>query len=150
VTDQLTITTIDGGYADVVNQGEGSLSTTSPKFFFVAGSPAVAKRQSTLPIQSSPVSSLRAYLGRFVTGSASALIEGGSTLTEKFFLPFDRPTGALQRKPAVSSRHEKHARLIALIESWLADASGYDEAVWPRLKARIEESRTSARKRFGD
>lgn len=45
-------------------------------------------------------------------------------------------------------RRERHARLIALIESWLADESAYDEAVWPRLKARIEESRTSNRKRF--
>ena len=49
-----------------------------------------------------------------------------------------------------SSRRERYARLIALIESWLADESGYDEAVWLRLKARIEESRTSHRKRFSD
>jgi hypothetical protein len=40
--------------------------------------------------------------------------------------------------------------LISLIESWLADDSGYDEEVWPQLKAGIEESRTSTRKRFNE
>lgn len=40
------------------------------------------------------------------------------------------------------------ARAVALIEKWLADGSGYDERVWPQLKASIEDNRLSDRKRF--
>ena len=32
----------------------------------------------------------------------------------------------------------------ALIEGWLNDSSGYDEAVWPILQAEIESSRRPA------
>ena len=48
------------------------------------------------------------------------------------------------------TQRQRNVAAIALIEGWLADESGYDEAVWPRLKARIEESRLSHRKRFAD
>jgi hypothetical protein len=47
--------------------------------------------------------------------------------------------------------HRTRARkLIKLLDTWLADESGYDERVWPRLKRRIEENRLSPRKRFDD
>ncbi len=39
---------------------------------------------------------------------------------------------------------------IRLLHQWLADESGYDERVWPRLKEAIEEDRLSYRKRFSD
>jgi len=41
-------------------------------------------------------------------------------------------------------------KLMKLLDSWMADESGYDERVWPRLKKAIEENRTSYRKRFDD
>jgi hypothetical protein len=41
-------------------------------------------------------------------------------------------------------------KLKKLLDSWLADESGYDERVWPRLKKAIEENRLSSRKRFDD
>lgn len=47
-----------------------------------------------------------------------------------------------------ATRREKHAKLIVLVESWLADESGYDEETWPRLKAAIERNRLSYRKCF--
>lgn len=45
---------------------------------------------------------------------------------------------------------EKAAQVIALLDEWVADDSGYDEATWLRLKAAIDESRPSTRKRFRD
>lgn len=44
----------------------------------------------------------------------------------------------------------KKEKLKELLDEWLADESGYDESVWPRLKAAIEENRMSERKRFDD
>ena len=37
---------------------------------------------------------------------------------------------------------------IALIEKWLADESGYDEEIWPKLKQNLEKNRLSSRKLF--
>lgn len=39
---------------------------------------------------------------------------------------------------------------IGLLDEWLADESGYDEATWPVLRESIEQSRTSYRRRFAD
>jgi hypothetical protein len=39
---------------------------------------------------------------------------------------------------------------MRLLDSWLADESGYDERVWPRLKKSIEENRLSSRRRFDE
>lgn len=36
----------------------------------------------------------------------------------------------------------------ALIEEWLSDNSGYDEAVWPVLQIDIEANRLAQRPRF--
>jgi hypothetical protein len=41
-------------------------------------------------------------------------------------------------------------KLKKLLDTWLADESGYDERVCPRLKKAIEENRLSSRKRFDD
>lgn len=37
---------------------------------------------------------------------------------------------------------------IALVNSWLADRSGYDRKVWPRLARAIEQNRLSRRRRL--
>jgi hypothetical protein len=41
-------------------------------------------------------------------------------------------------------------KLKKLLDTWLADESGYDERVWPVLKKAIEQNRPSYRKRFRD
>ena len=67
-----------------------------------------------------------------------------------------KPSGAvlafrdIDGKPAGRPLSPRNAAAIALLEKWLADDSGYDEDTWPALKAGIEESRTSTRKRFRD
>ena len=37
-----------------------------------------------------------------------------------------------------------------LIQEWLRDESGYDEAVWPKVKQTVEENRSSYRKHFDE
>jgi hypothetical protein len=37
---------------------------------------------------------------------------------------------------------------VCLIDEWLADASGYDEEVWPELKAGLQRERAGARSLF--
>jgi hypothetical protein len=44
----------------------------------------------------------------------------------------------------------KARKLKKLLDTWLADESGYDEKVWPIVKKAIEQSRPSYRKRFRD
>ena len=50
----------------------------------------------------------------------------------------------------VAEQCRKNAAARRLLQEWLADESGYDEAVWPKVKQLIEENRLSARKRFCD
>jgi len=155
VTFQQQATTIEQGYADDRSQSGGSLSSTSSQGFIFETRRVVAKRPPALPLpdQVSPASLLRAYLEQDVTGSASALSEGGAgleTVTEEFFLHLEPRTGGFQRQGCTPSRRERHAAVIALLDKWLADESGYDENTWPGLKEQIEESRTSTRRRFGD
>jgi hypothetical protein len=42
----------------------------------------------------------------------------------------------------------KQQQAMALIDLWLADTSGYDQRVWPRLARAIERNRLSSRRRF--
>lgn len=51
---------------------------------------------------------------------------------------------------AVEAQCVRNEEAIRLLESWVNDASGYDEQVWPVLKEAIEEHRLSHRKRFAD
>jgi hypothetical protein len=62
---------------------------------------------------------------------------------------------AITRRGRPSHTPESLARVKArklkkLLDTWLADESGYDERVWPRLKKAIEGNRPSYRKRFRD
>jgi len=50
----------------------------------------------------------------------------------------------------VKTNSERNAAVVALLDKWLTDNLGDDEDAWIRLKKRIEESRTSARKRFSE
>jgi hypothetical protein len=42
----------------------------------------------------------------------------------------------------------RNARALELVREWLADESGYDEEVFPVLKAELEADRLSFRRRF--
>ncbi len=53
-------------------------------------------------------------------------------------------------RPRVSAQRAKTRKLMKLLDTWLADESGYDERVWPRLKRSIEENRLSSRRRFDE
>ena len=61
-----------------------------------------------------------------------------------------------QRKQAapaaaeVAAQRQKNEAARRLLQEWLADDSGYDEAVWSKVKHLIEENRLSPRKRFCD
>lgn len=46
------------------------------------------------------------------------------------------------------TKEQKRKAAIALVESWLADTSGYDKRVWPKLSLAIEQNRLSYRKRL--
>ena len=39
---------------------------------------------------------------------------------------------------------------IALFDKWMRDDSGYDEAVWPEIKAALERNRSGQRRLFRD
>ena len=53
-------------------------------------------------------------------------------------------------QPSLPACRSRNAAAIALLEKWIADDLGDDEEAWNRLKRRIDESRTSTRKRFSD
>jgi len=48
----------------------------------------------------------------------------------------------------VAMSAEQRQAAIQLIDEWLADDSGYDQAVWPILQQSIEDNRLSYRRRF--
>ena len=58
------------------------------------------------------------------------------------------PTHGIESESMTQAAQNEAA--IRLLHQWLADESGYDERVWPRLKEAIEEDRLSYRKRFSD
>lgn len=39
---------------------------------------------------------------------------------------------------------ERALRLVAILDEWAADASGYDEAAWPELMTALDERRREA------
>jgi hypothetical protein len=53
-------------------------------------------------------------------------------------------------QPTPSEQQSKNEAARQLLRTWLADESGYDEAVWPVAKRVIEANRLSVRPRFND
>lgn len=47
-------------------------------------------------------------------------------------------------------RQAQNQACIALLEQWLADDSGYDEATWPQVQQLLEENRSSSRPLFNE
>jgi len=148
VTFQQQATTIEQCYTDELGQSEESLSTTSPRDFILVTGQFVAEQQSVISVHDSPASSLCAYLISSVTPFND---DGGSSATlRRDFILYHEPRPQGFQDPHASSRRERHAAVIALLDEWLSDDSGYDEATWPGLKEHIEEARTSTRKRFSE
>ena len=58
----------------------------------------------------------------------------------------------LERLAELKLESAPAAGLIGLLQSWLADDSGYDEQTWPKLKKALEQERrrTGARSLFDD
>ena len=52
--------------------------------------------------------------------------------------------GTAQAEPS----HTNVEALNALLDEWMADESGYDEATWPKLQAALERDRLSSRELF--
>ena len=154
MTEQANTTTIERHYADDRTQSGGSPSTILPQGYLDIQGEVTAKRQVASPALVSPAALLHdVYFERAMTALGPSLVEGNAGLAmvpDEFILPFAHQKGALRRQPAVSPRRERHAAVIALLEKWAADDRGDDEDAWRRLKKRIEESRTSTRKRFSD
>jgi hypothetical protein len=48
---------------------------------------------------------------------------------------------AIEAINAIEPPTPEAARVLALLKSWLADDSGYDEETWPQLKRALDEER---------
>ena len=63
-------------------------------------------------------------------------------------------TRSVPKTPSAEDVQAMRARNTAarhLLQTWLADDSGYEEATWPQLKVRLEANRTDTpRKLFHD
>ena len=55
--------------------------------------------------------------------------------------------------PATPDAHEQRLRfeaVIRLLNEWMADDTGYDEAAWPEIKQALDRDRPSYRKLFDE
>lgn len=132
MTVQASAATIERAYAGYPGVTTQSPTTTSPVAYHFEFGQEVRNRQADQPTRASSASVLKGYLEQVITGPSAAT---------------SRSTNDECVRRAGRGRN---AALIALLEKWLADDSGYDEKTWPALKKRIEESRLSTRKRFSE
>jgi hypothetical protein len=61
-------------------------------------------------------------------------------------------SASLDKINQIEPRTERAARVIALLQTWLKDESGYDEMAWPELKSALnrERARVGAKKLFDE
>ncbi len=52
--------------------------------------------------------------------------------------------------PVAPLRPSRPEAVIALLDRWLRDESGYDEETWPELKKALDRDRLSERKLFDE
>lgn len=55
-----------------------------------------------------------------------------------------------ERRPQEERAHARNAAARKLLQTWLADESGYEEETWPLLKQALEDNRSGSRKLFRD
>lgn len=146
--------TIDAEYSGGKRLAQKEAATSFHESFLVVPSETAPPPQPvpTMPY-GSVASLLREYLPQVATKSSVAMVEAKFHFVLATGEPVahaDFEIGSPQRQRPVRSRRERHAAVIALLEKWVADDMGDDEDAWIGLKRRIEESRTSTRKRFSD
>ena len=61
-----------------------------------------------------------------------------------------RKIASAAEKQRLAEIKERNQVALRLLREALEDESGYQEAVWPRLKQAMEEDRLSDRRRFSD
>ncbi len=153
MTGESQTTTVERDYADDQTSARRSLgSTLSPNFLFL-GEPAVPRRQPKRRARATTQAWAQAPLGCISASMRSAVLVFAPGLTrvmDEFPGSFEGQGSASRQPLTAPRRHERYARLVSLIQSWLADDSDYDETVWPQVKSGIEESRTSFRNRFSE
>lgn len=88
----------------------------------------------------------------YVSSARASAATGGSegTFVEPIWVECSAIVTERRSRFQAMPRADRYRRLLELIKSWLADESGYDEEVWPQVKAGIEASRMSSRKRFSE
>ena len=146
-------TTIEAGLTDEFALTEQSSLTSAQDVVVFAGSQEVRRIDGDRPLPQFTASVLKAFRDHTRTRSSFAAVK-----SEGFFLPGSAKLGwqdedelDLSEVPRwLQTRRKKNAAAIALLDKWLSDDSGYDEATWPDLKEAIERSRTSPRRRFSD
>lgn len=151
--DQQRPTTIERRYDSGGGAAENLLTTTMSSDFHVAVARGVSARRPDSPVLARTAWSLEGFVEEVATRPSATIVEGILLFVSGAEEPVPRADfgiGSPQQERTVGSRRERHAAVIALLEEWLADDTGYDEATWPSLKEGIEQSRTSTRKRFND
>jgi hypothetical protein len=53
-------------------------------------------------------------------------------------------------EPLRPHKQDKSKAILALLDEWLQDESGYDEETWPELKVALDRDRLSKRKLFDE
>ena len=134
MTDLNTGITIDVEYEGGEPLAEIAHTTTSPALLPPVPGGAIRRTQPSLRPEDSPASMLQAYVEHVATEPSDAILAYRGVASE----------------PADQARSARNATAIALLEKWLADDTSYDEDTWPALQQRIEESRTSRRRRFSE
>lgn len=146
-------TTIEAGLTDDFTLIEQSPSTSAQDVVVFVGSHEFGRSDKSQPLPRSTASVLKAFVGCTRIRSSFAAVK-----SEEFILPESGKLGwqdedelDLPEVPRwLEARRKRNAAAIALLEEWVADDMGDDEDAWIRLKNRIEESRTSMRRRFSD
>ena len=150
--DGATTTTVEGSYTREVPLFAGSPSTTVLEVFVLAGPRVIQRSFQDLPRQHSPASLAKGYLQGVRIQPSAGVVKNEAFVFPEFGESEWRDEDELELSEAhhpLESPSRRYAEAIALLDEWLSDDSGYDEATWPSLKEEIDRSRTSRRRRFG-
>jgi excisionase family DNA binding protein len=64
--------------------------------------------------------------------------------------PADPPRTSSASREDEAGRKARAQEMIRLLDEWMADESGHDEEMWPKLKEVLEQDRISSRKLFDE
>lgn len=153
MNDKANTITIEGGFTEPATLEEESPSTNTQQFLsgFTPQMPMRSSQEQLL--QRSTASVIKANLDFINTPMPSGVV-----VSEDFLFPgFDMVDwqgnvefDVHEIPDWLKLRRKRNAAAIALLDKWISDDLGDEEEAWHRLKKRIDESRTSTRKRFSD